>query len=434
MGKLILYSPPDLKTSLGNEGEIFASMADFGHIPYGHTIVGQVVHISKNEYGWYSFANTLKDFDDPTPIVIVKRGECSFVQKVRNIEHGGGKLAIIVDEVNSENVKFVTMVNDGTGNGIIIPSVLINKDPGNTIIEFLTSHSAEVTRNVKIVANFSLPNPDNHVEYALLLSTYQDRALDFVSGFKEYRDKLGDKAQMTPYYFSWPCSEWDDDIKAIDCYGNGKYWAVDYYDMNTKGRDILLANIRQKWIYKHSMKTKKNDADWWEYVTKAHASCYTDFTEDCSKRIHEKVGIDYNTTMQCVEESFTNKGTQDEDNSILGEDFEFWVESGFQFTPSVIINDIKYNGDMAPSYVYEAICASFKDKPQECFQNYTLPVQTTITEKSVSFNWFIFVIVILVISNIFLAIFCIRRNKSQLKTHVFSALGKYSKFERGNNI
>lgn len=143
-----MYSPKDLKDAVGNDGEISSSIADFGHIPYGHTIVGQPVHIAKNEYGCYSFADTLTKFDDPSPIVVVKRGECSFVKKVRNIEHGGGKLAIIVDEKDDENVKFLTMVNDGTGNGIVIPSLMINKTPGNKIIEYLTSHNASGTCNI----------------------------------------------------------------------------------------------------------------------------------------------------------------------------------------------------------------------------------------------------------------------------------------------
>jgi hypothetical protein len=271
MGKIILYSPADLKSQVGSNGEVQSSMADFGHIPYGHTIVGQAVYLDDNGFGCEPFEDTLLEYNDPALIVIVKRGECSFVKKVRNIEHGGGSLAIIVDEVNNENVKFITMVNDGTGNGISIPSVMINKDPGNRIIDYFNNHSAEVNKNIKIVANFDLSHPDDHVEYAMLLSSFQDRALDFVSGFKKYRDKLGSKAQMTPYYFSWPCLKCDTEIKELDCFGNGKYCAVDYLNLNMKGRDILMSNIRQKCIFKEAMKTKKDDTDWWNYVTEAHA-------------------------------------------------------------------------------------------------------------------------------------------------------------------
>jgi len=129
--------------------------------------------------------------------------------------------------------------------------------------------------------------------------------------------------------------------------------------------------------------------------------------------------------MKCVEDSFSNKDTEDEDNSILGEDYEYWQDGGFMYTPSVIINDVKYNGDMAPSYVFEAICASYKDKPLECNATSFL---TPMQDDKVSFNWFLVVIFILVIFNVILAFFCIRKNKSQVESQVSLAMGKYSKF------
>ena len=180
------------------------------------------------------------------------------------------------------------------------------------------------------------------------------------------------------------------------------------------------------------MEKNKNDKQWWDYVTKAHASCYKDFTEDCSKAIHKKVGISWEDTSSCVDKSFVNRGTVNEDNSILGEDFEYWMEDGFTITPSVMINDVKYNGDIAPDYVFEAICASFKDRPVPCMpgSNQTF---AEMGSKHVTFNWLLLIAIVLVILNVILVAFCIRRNKTQLQTHVFSAMGKYSKVDRKND-
>ncbi|CAI2370218.1 unnamed protein product [Moneuplotes crassus] len=433
MSKLVIYSPPSLKsTVLDGSGELTVSLADFGHIPYGHTVVGQVVYLADNSDGCKSFDETLKAFKDPNPIVIVKRGGCSFVQKVRNIEYGGGKLAIIVDEKDHENVKFITMVNDGTGNGIGIPSLLINKKPGSQIIDFFETNTDQKKEQAKFVMKFDMKNQENHVRYDLLLSTYQDRALDFVSEFKSYHERLAGQVTMTPRYFSWPCFGCDDETKQADCFGNGKYCAIDYRDLAMKGTDILLANVRQKCIYKNSMENQKNDKLWWDYVTRAHSSCYTDFTEDCSKSVHAKVGLNWDDTVKCVEESFVNKGTEDEDNILLGEDYEYWVEGGFSYTPAIIINDRKYNGDMAPDYVYEAICSGFVNKPAACLEAPTVePI--TYGSSHVTFNWLYLITIILILINVILVAICIKRNKTQLKTHVFSALGKYSKIDRGNS-
>jgi hypothetical protein len=63
---------------------------------------------------------------DLSPIVMVDRGNCTFVTKVRNIEKIGAKMAIICDNMpeNSENV---IMADDGSGSSINIPSFIIRK-------------------------------------------------------------------------------------------------------------------------------------------------------------------------------------------------------------------------------------------------------------------------------------------------------------------
>lgn len=63
---------------------------------------------------------------DISPIFIAKRGECSFVQKVRNMENIGVAVGIIIDD-KYENTDSIAMSDDGTGGGIRIPSMLIGK-------------------------------------------------------------------------------------------------------------------------------------------------------------------------------------------------------------------------------------------------------------------------------------------------------------------
>ena len=67
--------------------------------------------------------------DDVSPFFLAERGECSFVQKVRNMENAGVAVAIVFDD-RPERVDEVLMSDDGTGGGIRIPSMLINKKEG----------------------------------------------------------------------------------------------------------------------------------------------------------------------------------------------------------------------------------------------------------------------------------------------------------------
>eukprot|EP00352_Strombidinopsis_acuminata_P003541 CAMPEP_0176384634 /NCGR_PEP_ID=MMETSP0126-20121128/34488_1 /TAXON_ID=141414 ORGANISM="Strombidinopsis acuminatum, Strain SPMC142" /NCGR_SAMPLE_ID=MMETSP0126 /ASSEMBLY_ACC=CAM_ASM_000229 /LENGTH=88 /DNA_ID=CAMNT_0017750475 /DNA_START=185 /DNA_END=451 /DNA_ORIENTATION=- len=63
--------------------------------------------------------------DDLSPVMIAKRGDCSFVQKIRNMEKIGVSVGIIIDNTN-EKIENVVMSDDGTGQGIRIPSMIIS--------------------------------------------------------------------------------------------------------------------------------------------------------------------------------------------------------------------------------------------------------------------------------------------------------------------
>lgn len=64
---------------------------------------------------------------------VAQRGECSFVTKVRNMEESGFSLGILVEDTE-ENIDSIIMSDDGTGDGITIPSVLIGKSDWETLI------------------------------------------------------------------------------------------------------------------------------------------------------------------------------------------------------------------------------------------------------------------------------------------------------------
>lgn len=136
--KLTVYSPTSLRNKINKDkGTIHSSVANFGHIPYGHSIIGKVWYDEENKNGCHNFKLNITGDGDPdntpSPIVLVERGGCSFVKKVRNIEHAGGSLAIIIDNKKGEIVEQVIMVDDGTGSGIKIPSMLISQGDGKKL-------------------------------------------------------------------------------------------------------------------------------------------------------------------------------------------------------------------------------------------------------------------------------------------------------------
>lgn len=152
--KLIVYSPSRLRKKVSSQnGTIDSSVANFGHIPYGHSIIGRVWFDEENRDGCHSFRINITGEGDPdaypSPIVLVERGNCSFVKKVRNVEHAGGSMAVIIDNKKGEIVEKVIMVDDGTGSGIKIPSMLISKKDGKKICKCSFSPNSGPVRRVK---------------------------------------------------------------------------------------------------------------------------------------------------------------------------------------------------------------------------------------------------------------------------------------------
>ena len=99
-----------------------------------------------------------------TPIFLVDRGGCTFVTKVRNIAAAGGSLAIIVDDQN-QDISSVIMSDDGTGTGIRIPAMLIGRQDGQLLKDFLINSPYDLAIQAALTAAFVIDNPTNTVSW-----------------------------------------------------------------------------------------------------------------------------------------------------------------------------------------------------------------------------------------------------------------------------
>ncbi len=79
---------------------------------------------------------------DRLPIIMVDRGNCTFVTKARNVQKIGGGLALIINN-EIEEIDRVLMTDDGTASDIFIPTILISKSDGDKLKEFFNSHKDE---------------------------------------------------------------------------------------------------------------------------------------------------------------------------------------------------------------------------------------------------------------------------------------------------
>lgn len=152
---IYIRAPRELAKQFSN-GEIQGSISKFGRIPYGYNIVGSLYYDRSSLNMTKPFIGCTEEFStdiklnfkadiDESPIIMMDRGECSFVKKVTNAENFGAHAALIVNN-DDEDISSLVMADDGNGKYVSIPAELISKSDGNKIKSFIMKNpNVEVT-------------------------------------------------------------------------------------------------------------------------------------------------------------------------------------------------------------------------------------------------------------------------------------------------
>jgi len=199
--------------------------------------------------------------------VLLDRGNCSFVTKVRNAERAGASLVVVIDD-REEDISNVIMGDDGTGMGIRIPSMLIGKDSGKILKDFAVKSDSKAT----LSAEFTIQNPHNYSDVEFWYSSNNILALDFIKEFDKYRHQLGDWLNFRPRFVTWACPACTAEFKQDECFGNGKYCAPNTnraLDSFVKGKNIILEDLRQACLHE-SLVYAGDEPLWWDYMKYVH--------------------------------------------------------------------------------------------------------------------------------------------------------------------
>jgi len=96
---------------------------------------------------------------DLYPIVMVDRGNCTFVTKARNVQRVGGLFALIVNN-NDEDIDKHVLFDDGTGSDIYIPTALISKKDGEMLKNYMlvNRNSPAALKNIILSIEFKMVN------------------------------------------------------------------------------------------------------------------------------------------------------------------------------------------------------------------------------------------------------------------------------------
>lgn len=252
--KLKVMAPQSLADEFKDQ-TIPAEYANFGYIPYGQTVMGRLHFQPDNQYACDEFElgtkTEINRSGEITPFYMAMRGgDCSFVQKVRNMENIGTSVGIIINNSEENPDGRPVMFDDGTGGGIRIPSMMISKDDGLVLMNWLKNASKADYQNIVVMAEFvANPLDDNRVHYEMWLTSTSNRALDFLEDFERFHtlfhndEQLEDNVKFEPRYIFWSCDDCEEEFIERECYGNGKYCAIDM-DPIMPGREVIDEDLR----------------------------------------------------------------------------------------------------------------------------------------------------------------------------------------------
>ena len=126
---------------------------------------------------------------DESPIIMVEKGGCSYVTKVLNIEEARGHAAIIINDRRGEKVENKMMPDDGRGNEVTIPGVLISYEDGLILKDYYTKNKMNKTllQSIKLEINFEMENKDNIVNYDLWYTPDMEEVYEILLDFHSYQ-------------------------------------------------------------------------------------------------------------------------------------------------------------------------------------------------------------------------------------------------------
>lgn len=365
-----------------SKGRIEGSTATFGAPYYGERLLGRLVYgETKGKHHC-----TDEDYDLPAvdmvtnngrqqvallQIALVRRGTCSFVTKVKAARKKGAHAVIIVDNeesnLSAHEIQKTIVGNDGWGDSIDIPSILVAKEDGNPLIE------AAKNLNQEVIIELAWDIPTNHVvTLDLWMSSASRESQHFLQDFSAKRKLLNEKVKFVPHYHVFSMTQPDYNDLCLD--SKAELCAEDPDASGpVTGKDVLEEDVRQLCIHELTKVSREDRVQnpmgthkveyaekYWNYVEQLPDACPLDastpasrFGKACSETLMRKVRIDVDQVERCALVNTT--------------DYLLKERKYIAWSPRALrINGWRFVGALDADLVTRAICAGFVVQPSSC--------------------------------------------------------------------
>ena len=368
-------------------GQIPYRIGKFGEVPFGKTVLA-MIFIKEQTDGsnyWCNYDTTstppeIKKYSsiykEYIPMILVDQGQCSYSKKALNVQLRGGSVMMIVDDDNNLNNNDKYNILDLRGNSIKIPAIVIPRNYGDIIKDFIREQKINKTEKLEdtidpiiVSIKFSAYNPDGTIEMNLFMSSDDLNAIYFFKEFDKYKMQIGDKFKFNPIYkyHDYKLLEHDNNIKnkgTTPCFSKNdiKYCSTNNTDLKiVNPRFVLLENLRQSCIFiNHGVDT------YWKYMIKFGELCtnllFPIFNEECSKTALYQIKLndkDYNKIETCMQDLI-------DFNSKVDDDFQLYNYRKVYEYPLITLNGIKFKGIWLPRTIFNSICTSFIKDEKIC--------------------------------------------------------------------
>jgi hypothetical protein len=364
-GDVHIWEPTGLR-NIYSAKPIEYAIANFGTVPYGHSIYGNVFKATPLDA--CSPLSPMKwDKNSGTMIIYVERGNCHFAEKVLAAQKAGAGMVIIGD-TSEEDVRKIMPVERTFEliSQINIPSILINKEDAENFKRVLES---DTDKEISLAVNFQLVKRTDRSNIKMILQTDDYRSYEAVTQLKNYYKSFEKYMELTIHYKIFknlPLVFDPQNCVEIDAL---------YCVLNTSGKkdaNLLQETLKQiclfnddfdKYIY-YMDSVRRNCFDASQTINDSFSTCTKGiFESQYEESSRSKLSNCWDPKSAKAKEIFENNNDKIKYNLI-------------NYSPITFINGYFYKGNYQDlNHLMESFCNSFETPPSDCakldaFQKY----------------------------------------------------------------
>lgn len=360
MDEIHIWDPPFLR-SLYSNSSLSYTIANFGSVPYGHSIYGTVFKAYPLD-GCSELSTIPWDKNEGTLILYVDRGNCHFAEKVLNAQKIGAGL-VIMGDTSEEDVRKIMPIEKTAEllNKIKVPSILIGKKDADNFKSILNDNTLR-DNTISFAINFSLIKKNDKADLKMILQVDDYRSYETIVTFSPYYKQFHESIDLKIHYKVFKNLPFL--FETQNCVQKEtNFYCVINSNPGKKITGLLNETLRQICL------CDNNFESYVDYMRLTRKKCFAhdgevigDFAE-CTDGVYKSMFSETNQTQtnDCAGKNSDRMFTLLENNN---EKIKYNL---INYSPLIFINGYFYRGNYQDSHhLTESFCNSFEAPPAGC--------------------------------------------------------------------